>query len=75
VTRERISFREEAKMTITGSCLCRAVSYEITGSFKAAGPLPLFDLQEVSRGGICDVGARQSGSVSLDIRRRISRAL
>ena len=24
-------------MAMTGSCLCRAVSYEITGSFKAAG--------------------------------------
>jgi hypothetical protein len=51
---------------------CELRDYRLVQS---GGTLPLFDLQEVARGGICDVGARQSGSVSLDIGRGIRRAV
>jgi hypothetical protein len=37
--------------------------------------LPLFNVQEVSRGGICDVGERQPGRVPMGIRRGIRRAI
>jgi hypothetical protein len=58
-------------VVIKGSCLCGAVSYEITGSFIAAGNCPLSHVQEVSWGGICDVGVHQPGPVPVDIRRGI----
>jgi hypothetical protein len=37
IVRDNNNLQREAKMAITGSCLCGTVSYEITGSFKAAG--------------------------------------
>lgn len=63
-------------MTVRGSCLCGAVSYEITGSLvRSDWSLPLFNVQEVSRGSICDVGERQPGPVPVDIRPGICRGI
>ena len=61
-------------MAITGSCLwgCELRDYRLV---QGGGTLPLFNVQEISRRGICDVGARRSGPVSLDIRRGVCGAL
>ena len=72
VSREKSLWRQNGDNGELSMWSCELRDYRL---LQSGGALPLFDLKEVSRGGICDLGARQSGPVSLDNRSRIYRPL